>query len=333
MVHDAEPREGSDAAARESASATLYAMPEPETDVLRVPYASVSRVLDLCERLGVRVMIAGNLAFPANGLGSPELRPAVNLIVDPSRCHDLVAALRASGWGEAEVRAGGLLPPAVAALEESESGTLLNLFPLIPGFFVDPQKTFEHAWRRHSSMRAFGRVVAITDRLLTMVLSVQDNLGPRAAAPPAESETGPLIDRFAALVTNDELERLPALIRGYGAEGVMRRLFAGLGLAPAPTRLPSQPYADHRFGIPGAGIGARVLLRALETSPGYPGVVTRDVKAARGWTLVRAPREIVRVGAFVLRARRARRERLRAALAGHGATQVVLGVASVQLER
>lgn len=332
MVHDAEPREGSDAA-RERASATLYAMPEPETEALRERHAHVSRVLDLCERLEVRVLVAGNLAFPANGLGSPELRPAVNLIVDPARCHDLVAALGASGWGEAKVRANGLLPPAVVALEERESGTLLNLFPLIPGFFADPQATFERTWRRRASMRAFGRVVAITDRLLTMVLSVHDNLGPRAAAPPPESETGPLIERFAALVTNDELERLPALVRGYGAEGVMRRLFAGLGLAPAPTRLPSRPYADHRFGIPGAGIGARLLLRALETSPGYPGVVTRDVIAARGWTFARAPRELVTVGALVLRARRARRERLRDALAAEGRTQFVGGVASVQLKR
>ncbi|GAA1688123.1 hypothetical protein GCM10009792_04930 [Microcella alkalica] len=296
-----EPRRGADA----------YRYPSPETPELVARHACMSGVVDLMDDLGIRALLAGNIVFPPNGLGAPTLRAAFNLIVDPSTCRRLAAELVARGWVPARIRRFGVLPPAVFALHEPESGTLLNLFPLIPGFFTDPQTVFEHAWGYRGEMIIFDRRVPHVDRLLTMVLSVHDNLGPRAAAPSPESETGPLIDRFAALITNEELERLPRLVRGVGAEGVMRRLFDGLGLRPAATRLPSRRYAEARFGIPGATVAGRMLLRAIESSPGYTGHVARDVWAAR-WSI--APRllpELARLVGFVLRARRARRRLLR----------------------
>lgn len=289
----------------------VYRYPEPDTAELTTRHACMTTVVDLIDELGIRALLAGNIVFPPNGLGAPELRAAFNLIVDPATCLDLAEALLARGWAAAPVRWFGILPPAVIALHEPRSGTLLNLFPLIPGFFTDPQTVFEHAWGYRGEMIVFDRRVPITDRLLTMVLSVHDNLGPRAAAPRPESETGPLIDRFAALITNDELERLPRLVRGVGAEGVMRRLFDGLGLPPAATRLPSRNYARARYGIPGAGVLARLLLRAIESSPGYPGLVTRDVWLARKWILPRLPSELGGAVVFIARARRARRRLLR----------------------
>lgn len=289
----------------------VYRYPEPDTAELTTRHACMTTVVDLIDELGIRALLAGNIVFPPNGLGAPELRAAFNLIVDPATCLELAEALLARGWAAAPVRWFGILPPAVIALHEPRSGTLLNLFPLIPGFFTDPQTVFEHAWGYRGEMIVFDRRVPITDRLLTMVLSVHDNLGPRAAAPRPESETGPLIDRFAALITNDELERLPRLVRGVGAEGVMRRLFDGLGLPPAATRLPSRNYARARYGIPGAGVLARLLLRAIESSPGYPGLVTRDVWLARKWILPRLPSELGGAVVFIARARRARRRLLR----------------------
>jgi len=294
----------------------VYRYPEPDTAELATRHACMTTVFALIDDLGIRAMLAGNIVFPANGLGAPELRPAFNLIVDPSTCRPLAAELIARGWVPARVRWFGVLPPAVFALQEPRTGTLLNLFPLIPGFFTDPQTVFEHAWGFRGEMIIFDRRVPIVDRLLTMVLSVHDNLGPRAAAPPAESETGPLIDRFAALITNDELERLPRLVRGVGAEGVMRRLFDGLALPPGSTRLPSRNYADARYGIPGATVTGRLLLRAIESSPGYTGHVARDVWRARWHVAPRLLPELGRLVSFVLRARRERRRLLRSGLGG-----------------
>lgn len=281
---------------------------------LHARHAEMQRVLETADRLGARVLLAGSIVFPLNGLGAVPPRAAFNLIIDPECVDVLLPALGAQGWQPARVRWFSLLPPAAVALHRPESDTLLNLFPIIPGFFTAPQAVFEHAWRHRNSMRVFEREVPTVDRLLTMVLSVHDNLGPRAAAPSKESMTGELIDRFAALITNDELERFPRLVRGVGAEGVMRRLFAGLGLSPAATRLPSRCYADARWGIPGGGIPGRLLLRAIESSPGHPGILTRDVRIARRWITPRLLVELPRLTVFVLRARRARRQRLREAL-------------------
>lgn len=289
----------------------VYRYPEPDTVELAERHACMTTVIDLIDELGIRALLAGNIVFPPNGLGAPELRAAFNLLVDPATCLELAEALLARGWVAARVRWFGILPPAAISLQHPRSGTLLNLFPLVPGFFTDLQTVFEHAWGYRGEMIVFDRRVPITDRLLTMVLSVHDNLGPRAAAPRPESETGPLIDRFAALITNDELERLPRLVRGVGAEGVMRRLFDGLGLPAVPTRLPSRNYARARYGIPGAGVLSRLLLRAIESSPGYPGLVTRDVWLARKWILPRLPTEIAGAIVFIARARRARRRLLR----------------------
>lgn len=291
--------------------------PTPTDPALVRRHAQMAEVISVIDELGVRVLLAGNIVFPANGLGAPPLREAFNLIVDPARCHELLVELGTRGWGVARVRWFGVLPPAVFALHERESNTLLNLIPLVPGFFTDPQAVFEHVWLWRGELRIFGHDVPVVDRLLTMVLSVHDNLGPRAAAPKAESQTGALIDRFAALITNEELERLPRLVRGVGGEGVMRRLFAGLGLPPVQTRLPSRHYADLRWGIPGSGITGRLLLRAVETSPGHPGGISRDVWAARRWLLPRVAVELPRMAGFVMRAHRERRSRLRDALGGN----------------
>lgn len=307
------------APARQPGSSAVVGVSQPVYPVPTDPelvrrHAEMARVLDVVDRAGVRVMLGGNIVFPVNGLGEAPVRAAFNLVVDPARCRELLVALGADGWRQARVRWFGVLPPAVFALHEPQSNTLLNLFPLIPGFFTDPQTVFERAWAHSGRLHIFGRDVATVDRLLTMVLSVHDNLGPRASAPKPESQTGALIDRFAALITNAELERLPPLVRSVGGEGVMRRLFAGLGLPPAPTRMPSRSYTDLRWGIPRAGATARLGLRAIETSPGFPGAVSRDVWLARRWVLPRLLWEVPRALAFVVRARRARRRLMREAL-------------------
>lgn len=318
--------------------AGLVERPLPDEPRARRRHEQFGRALALADEHGVRTLLTGFLVFPANGFGSPPLRPAANVVVDPATHPRLVAALGAEGWRPARTRGRGtILPPAIIALEEPGSGAALNLIPIIPGFFSDPQRVFEHAWRRRGRMLVFGRETAITDRLLTMMLSVHDAAGPRANAPRPESETAALIDRYRAVMTNDELEELPALVRRYRAEGVMRRLLGGLGLPASPTRMPSPRYAERRFGAtmstaPGAApgapassavhVGARLLLRSLETSPGYPGGVARDVLAARRWFTPRAVPESLRLAAFVASAHRARRIRVRRMLAGKGDTVV-----------
>ncbi len=341
MVRAMEPPEGVDPRdARWAPGAAFHApselveRPLPDEPRARARHEQFGRAFDLADEHGVRALLTGFLVFPANGFGSPPLRPAANVVVDPAAHPRLVAALGAEGWRPARTRGRGtILPPAIIALEEPASGAALNLIPLIPGFFSDPQRVFEHAWRRRGRMLVFGRETAITDRLLTMMLSVHDAAGPRANAPRPESETAALIDRYRAVMTNDELEELPALVRRYRAEGVMRRLLGGLGLPASPTRMPSPRYAERRFGAvtsttPGGAassavhVGARLLLRSLETSPGYPGGVARDVMAARRWFTPRAVPESVRLAAFVAMAHRARRVRVRRMLAGKGDTVV-----------
>ncbi len=275
--------------------------------------AAVRTVLDHAERLGVRSIIAGGPVFVLHGLISPRPAPAANLVIDPAGETALLGALGAEGWVPASIRP-FLAPGGALGLRHVPSGALLNLYPLLPGFSVHPAVAFEHLWEWRVPMRAYDRDVAAVDRLVTMILAVHDNLGPRAAAPPPESVTAILLEHFLAEITNDELERVPVLIAGLRAEAVMRRFCASLGLPPMAARMPSRAYAQRRWALDEVGHGDRLLLASLDATPGYRGAVQRDVRAARRWMLARAPLELPHLLGTVLGASRRRRRRLREAL-------------------
>lgn len=293
----------------------LVERPMPDDLRERARHEAFRRLLDAADETGSRLLLTGFLVFPANGLGDPPLRPALNAVIDHDACTPLLAALGAEGWRPTRVRGRSLLPPAAAAIEEPVSGAQVNLFPVIPGFFADPRVVFEDAWRRRHRMLVFGREAAITDRVLTMMLAVHDSAGPRANAPRPESETRALLDRFHSVITNDELELLAASVHRYRAEGVMRRLFGGLGLPIPPSRMPTRRYATARLFVDHVGLAGRLLLLSLESSPGYPGEVAADVVAARRRLARRGFAAAAEVPALLVRARRARRARLRALLA------------------
>lgn len=275
--------------------------------------AAVRGVLDQAARLGVRALMAGGPVFVVHGLISPRPSPSTNLIIDPAGETALLGALGADGWAPAPVRP-SLAPGGALGLRHGPSGALLNLYPLLPGFGVHPAVVFEHLWKWRVPMRAFDRDGHAVDRLVTMILAVHDNLGPRAAAPPPESVTAFLIDHFLAEISNDELERLPVLIDGLGAQAVMRRFCDALGLPPMAARMPSRAYAAQRWARDDVDPGDRLLLASLDATPGYRGAVQRDVRWARRWMLARGPFAVPHLLGTLLGASRRRRRRLRDAL-------------------
>ncbi|MBX9471947.1 hypothetical protein [Microcella sp.] len=291
--------------------------PLPEYAVDGDPRAAQSReALDLADSAGVRVLMAGGVAYVQLGLISPRQSLALSLIVDPEGVDALLTALGRAGWQRLPGAPDPLLPAAVITLQHRASGARLDLYPLIPGFVHHPSSVFAQLWACGGPIRAFGREVMAVDRLSMMMLAVHSRLGPRSGGPGLEEYTDFFFQQFAVVITDDERERLPLLVRAVGGQAVMRPFLERLGLPSGQARLPSAAYTEARFGMAGLGTAARVFIGVWDAPVGQRRRVARDTRRASRWVgahLLTAAPALMRQ---LPQARRARRSRVERALAG-----------------
>ena len=291
--------------------------PLPEYAVDGDPRAVQFReVVDAADAVGARVLMGGGVAYVQLGLISPRQSRALSLIVDPDSVDALLAALGRGGWVRAVGAPDPLMPAAVLPLQHAVSGARLDLYPLIPGFVHHPSSVFAQLWACGGPIRAFGREVMAVDRLSMMMLAVHSRLGPRSGGPVLEEYTDFFFQQFAVVITAEERQRLPLLVRAVGGQAVMRPFLERLGLPSGQARLPSAAYTVARFGLAGLGTAARVLIGVWDAPVGQRRRVARDTRRASRWVwahLLTAAPALLRQ---LPQARRARRARLERALAG-----------------
>ena len=291
--------------------------PLPEYAVDGDPRALQFRqALDLADSADVRVLMAGGVAYVQLGLISPRLSLALSLVVDPDGIDALLTALGRAGWQRLPGAPDPLMPAAVITLQHESSGARLDLYPLIPGFVHHPASVFAQLWACGGPIRAFGREVMAVDRLSMMMLAVHSRLGPRSGGPGLEEYTDFFFQQFAVVITDDERQRLPVLVRAVGGQAVMRPFLERLGLPSGQARLPSVAYTEARFGMAELGTAARVLIGVWDAPVGQRRRVARDTRRASRWVgahLLTAAPALLRQ---LPQARRARRARVERALAG-----------------
>ncbi len=272
-------------------------------------------VIDAADSVGVRVLMAGGVAYVQLGLISPRQSLALSLIVDPEGVDRLLGALGAAGWVRASGAADPLMPAAVIPLQLADSGARLDLYPIIPGFVHHPSSVFAHLWACAGPIRAFGRDVMAVDRLSMMMLAVHSRLGPRSGGPVLEEYNDFFFQQFAVVITDDERQRLPLLVRSVGGQAIMRPFLDRLGLTSGLARLPSRAYTEARFGVADLGTTARVVIGVWDAPVGQRRRVARDARRATRWVQAHLLTAVPRLMRTLPRARRARRERVERALA------------------
>src|ERR1700712_5315653 len=109
-------------------------------------------VIELCRELHIRAMLGGGPVLLANGLLSPGVSHNAAILVDPASYRHLRASLLEKGWHDSTPRRIRILPSARLSLRHAAELAGLNIYSVIPGFFADPEETFDIIWERHKEV-------------------------------------------------------------------------------------------------------------------------------------------------------------------------------------
>ncbi|MGV8885588.1 MAG: hypothetical protein ACOH1T_08390 [Microbacteriaceae bacterium] len=216
-------------------------------------------------RRGLRVLAGGGKVLSLHGLISPRVMREVSFIVAPSDLAALVQLMGSDGWVMTPHRRFlAPLPSAITAMTHEEWPCVLWLHSVIPGFFADPEETFDIFWDARSSTQLDGATVQILDKLSTVIFAAHDRLMGDRSRPSIESSLSFFLAQYTRALTDDERTSLLERVRAIGAEQELRPLLEGLGLDPGRAHLPSDDYVMQRLAVESVTSADASLLAALE---------------------------------------------------------------------
>ncbi|MCU1549979.1 MAG: hypothetical protein JWR36_539 [Glaciihabitans sp.] len=245
-----------DASAGESATNRVALLREQKDQMAIV-------VMHVCRERRIRALAGGGSVLTAQGLISPNVSRTLSLVVDPASNRHLVTALREAGWRrERGSRRFSILPPVKQAFVNDAWIAALNVFSVIPGFFADPEETFDLLWERRREVPVRGETIPGLDRLASAVLASHNSLDGRG--PHAASHSEFFAEQFRQVLSDAERSELAELVRRVGGGGEMSSFLESLGVEPVPFTLPSQAYVSWRLKIDSATDQIRRAVALLE---------------------------------------------------------------------
>jgi hypothetical protein len=249
----------------------------------------IASLAGLARRNDIRLLAAGGPVFVAQGLISPWVWRFVTVAVDPGRFHDFVRVALESGWKLVPPKKGSTaLPTATVSFSCQDWAVGLHVYAAFPGFYAPPQDVFDLLWKRRQTMPVHGTQVLTVDRLVTVMLAVNDRLADKPRSARSESNKSFLLAQFHSTFTPGDKSRLRALTKELGAGEPMRPLFVALGIDPGSIVLPPESYAKWRLGLPVVGPSLVALLALVECPPQWRMIQTWRVLRQSPGTVISA---------------------------------------------
>jgi hypothetical protein len=204
-------------------------------------------IMALCRRMRIRILAGGGSVLTAQRLISPRVSRTLSLLVDPASSQDLYRALRSEGWRVIrQSRSPRILPPMGRMLVHDEWMAQLVLYAVIPGFFADPETSFDLLWERRRAIPIRGELIAGLDRLASAVLASHNNLGHSELS---KHNSDFFAEQVREALDDTEKRELTGLVRRLGAGAEMRDLLDAAGLEPVEFALPSREYVRWRLQV------------------------------------------------------------------------------------
>jgi hypothetical protein len=220
------------------------------------------QVIELCRELHIRAMLGGGPVLNANGLLSPGISRNAAILVDPASFRHLRVALLDRGWRDSTPRRLRILPSARLSLMHDDEVAGLNIYPFIPGFFADPEETFDLIWERHKEVPLRGHTVRALGRVNSAILASHDGLDGRASR--ARSNFEYFVAQFSRVLSKQDRLTAVNFIRQMGGCAEMNRLIRALGEEPCAFTLPSIAYVQWRLQITDVSDQVRRAVALLE---------------------------------------------------------------------
>jgi hypothetical protein len=221
--------------------------------------------LELCSELHIRAMVGGDPVLSAHGLLSPNVSRNASLMVDPASIRHLHSALLERGWENVREPGPRILPAARLMLTHPMERGGLILYSVIPGFFADPEETFDRIWERHKEIPLRGVTVRALGRLTSAILASRAAVG--ASVGEQRSNFEYFVGQFRKTITEAERPIVVDLIHSFGGCAEMSLFLQAIGAEPCEFELPTVAYVQWRLTVTDVSDQTRRALALLELAP------------------------------------------------------------------
>jgi hypothetical protein len=193
-----------------------------------------SLVARVAEDHGIRVLLIKGPVLAALGLREPRLSADVDVLVDPARVADLLAALMELGWAPRVVPTGAyILGLHSDTFIHPEWPCDLDIHHCFPGMFADAQVAFDALWARKVHVTLAGRLVPCADLLGSALIAALHSLRD-PELPRSRSELDYLKVALALRLDEAGLAELAWLASEVGAAVTAAPLLRSLGAPELP---------------------------------------------------------------------------------------------------
>jgi len=197
---------------------------------------------------------------------SPAIGRYVAIVVDPASIRHLHQSLLERGWQDvAPPRRLRLLPPARLVLSNGAELAGLMLYSVIPGFYADPEETFDLLWERHREIRLRGQTIRALGRISSAILASHDGLDGRVSR--QRSNFDYFVQQFRVSLDARERQVLGDFIKRIGACAEMAALLEALDIEPCAFTLPSTAYVQWRLQVTDVSEQLRRAVALVELPP------------------------------------------------------------------
>lgn len=189
---------------------------------------------ELARRNGIRALLIKGPTLERYGLREPRVSGDIDLLIQPGRFDEAVAAVRAAGWDE---RPTSYLSQRTTVhsrtFSHPEWPCDLDLHRSFPGFLVDPAALFEVLWARRSHMTFAHCDCLVPDRLSSVLILALHSERGTTEQPRHQQELNELV-RLAELSASERSE-LALLAQATGSAATLHQVLARLGVTTTVT--------------------------------------------------------------------------------------------------
>ncbi|MCC2034043.1 nucleotidyltransferase family protein [Microbacterium allomyrinae] len=190
---------------------------------------------------GIRVLSVKGASLAHHGLRDARQSADVDVLVDPSRLDDYLAAVASAGWRERPSSyASRRFTLHSHALAHPDWPCDLDVHAYFPGFLADPQHVFDTLWERRATFPAAHRTCATPDRVAAALILALHSLRGGHRDPRHQRELDRLIE--IAALTEDERRDAAVLAVDTGCAATLEDVLPRLGV-DAPAAPPPDPAA------------------------------------------------------------------------------------------
>ena len=226
-------------------------------------------VAQLARAHSIRTLAAGGPMFAQLGLVSPRVSPTSIVFVEPIHQLHLVLALEGVGWSRITPRyTRGLLPPVFTRVVHPDLACPLDIYDVLPGFYVAPVQVFELFWSRRVVLQISGTVVPALDRVSTVLVAGHDQLGALARDYRAESQIDYFVSMFRNSLTPAEQAAFVQLVTEVRGIEPLRPFLTSIGVPVGEITLPSVVYCQVRLVLKRVSDPLIFAVSLFEAPPG-----------------------------------------------------------------